>query len=159
VGQPDGQEEAGYWGEIMTVAALTRGIGGLVLDGCVRDRSRLIDLGLPVFCTGLSINGTDKFSDGKGSIGDPIKIAGVAVEQGDLIYGDEDGVVVVPQGTVPAVVAAARTRKRYEREIIRRIKAGESTLEIFQLAGNAWHRSESESQADAPVAPSTSSET
>lgn len=133
VAKPFGPEEAGYWGEIMTVAAIARGIGGLVLDGCVRDRSRLIDLGLPIFCVGLSINGTQKLKDGLGSIGEPITIGDVAIERGDFVYGDEDGVVVVPKARISEVVSAARARKEEELEIIQRIKSGESTLDIYRL--------------------------
>ena len=133
VAKPDRDEEAGYWGEIMSIAAIQRGIGGLVLDGCVRDRSRLVELGLPVFCSGLSIVGTQKAQGASGSVGRPISCGSVTINRGDLVYGDEDGVVIVAEARIGDVIQAALKRKEEEVGIIKRLREGETTLEIYGL--------------------------
>lgn len=67
-----GHHEAGYWGDIMTVAALARGIAGLVIDGCVRDSEAIARLEFPVFARGLSIRGTKKDAGAPGYLQSPI---------------------------------------------------------------------------------------
>src|SRR5258708_2871129 len=63
-----GAYEWGYWGEVLTRAALECGIAGVVIDGCVRDVDRLAEIGLPVFARGSAIRGTSKHTDGAGMI-------------------------------------------------------------------------------------------
>jgi len=126
-----GYPEAGPWGEIMTIAAQQRGIAGLVIDGSVRDARRMIDLGFPVFSQALCIKGTTK--DSLGRINHPILIGGVAVQPGDLILGDADGVVVVARRDAEAVLAASRLRAEKEEKIKEELKRGKSTLELYGL--------------------------
>ncbi|HEX9453530.1 MAG TPA: 4-carboxy-4-hydroxy-2-oxoadipate aldolase/oxaloacetate decarboxylase [Candidatus Binatia bacterium] len=121
--------EAGYWGEIMTQAALQRNISGLVIDGCVRDADLIEQAGFPVFSRGLSIRGTDK--NGGGHINAPIMIADVTINPGDLIVGDRDGVVVVPAAEIAATLDAAQKREDKETQIKRDLAAGKRTLEIY----------------------------
>ena len=84
-------KEFGYWGDIMGTSSITKGIAGLVIDGCVRDQFELEEMGFPVFSSGLSIRGTEKKFDGKGSLEEPIIIGNIAIEHGDLVLGDNDG--------------------------------------------------------------------
>jgi 4-hydroxy-4-methyl-2-oxoglutarate aldolase len=133
VALPSADVEAGYWGEIMSTAALGRDIAGLVIDGGVRDRTRLLALELPLFCTSLCIHGTTKAVDGPGSIGTAVAFGSSIVSIGDLVFGDADGVVVVPREQVQSVCAAAIERKRQEAEIIVRLRSGETTLTIYGL--------------------------
>jgi 4-hydroxy-4-methyl-2-oxoglutarate aldolase len=128
-----GETEAGYWGEILSEAALVRGLGGLVITGGVRDIDRIAALGFSVFAANVCIRGTSKEPDGDGRLGEPIRVGDVTVRPGDAVLGDADGVVVVEAGEVEAVVAAARARDLNERDVVRRIRDGESTLEIFGL--------------------------
>src|SRR4051812_45238527 len=86
--------ERGYWGEVLTTAAESRGITGLVIDGCVRDTAALQAHGFPVFATGVAIRGAQKVSGG--AVGGHVTIAGAEVAPGDWVVGDRDGVVVVP---------------------------------------------------------------
>lgn len=132
---PDGGLEHGYWGEVMTVAAMQRGIAGLVIHGGVRDSRRLVELGFPIFAACICIQGTGKRPDGAGSIGTPIRIGAATIHRGDLVVGDADGVVVIPEADVPAVVAGARRRDAEEGAILRRLREGESTLAIYGLPG------------------------
>jgi 4-hydroxy-4-methyl-2-oxoglutarate aldolase len=128
-----GWTEAGYWGEILSHAAVTCGLGGLVIDGGVRDADRIAAVGFPVFSAGLCIRGTTKDAEGPGALGCRVRFGDTAVHTGDVILGDRDGVVVVPALDVPSVVEAARRRVAAETEVIRRLQAGETTLSIYDL--------------------------
>jgi 4-hydroxy-4-methyl-2-oxoglutarate aldolase len=128
-----GQTEAGYWGEILSQAAVVQGIAGLVIAGGVRDVDRIAALGFPVFAANVCIRGTTKDPAGDGTLGEPIVVGEITVRPGDAVLGDADGVVVVEAGDVDAVVTAARARARQEDEILRRLQGGESTLEIYRL--------------------------
>lgn len=123
--------DAGYWGEIMATAAKVKGLGGLVIDGCVRDVDLLRDIGFPVFARGLCIDGTGKDRNSTGWINYPIRIGDVAVRPGDLIVGDADGVVVVDRLEIKSVLAAARKREEDEALIIKRLTEGENTIDIY----------------------------
>lgn len=126
-----GHHEAGYWGDIMTVAALARGIAGLVIDGCVRDSEAIARLEFPVFARGLSIRGTKKDARATGYLQSPITLGDVTVEPDDLVVGDADGVVVVSRASLAEVLERARERERREAEVIERLRKGETTLEIY----------------------------
>jgi 4-hydroxy-4-methyl-2-oxoglutarate aldolase len=123
----------GYWGEIMASAAIARGIAGIVITGGVRDSLRLIELGHPTFTTGTAIRGTVKVPDGDGAVGEPVRIGEVLVRLGDLIVGDADGVVAFPAHRAADVIAAAEQRDAAEQDILRRLAAGETTVEIYKL--------------------------
>jgi 4-hydroxy-4-methyl-2-oxoglutarate aldolase len=125
--------ENGYWGEIMTVAAQIRGIAGLVITGGVRDSLRIIELKFPLFSAAVCIRGTYKDPNGAGSIGDPVQLGNTVVERGDIVFGDADGVVVLPAGRAASIVAESRARDLDEITIIERLRRGESTVDIYGL--------------------------
>lgn len=127
-----GAYEYGYWGEILSVAASVRGLGGVVVDGGTRDRTQTALLGFPIFGREPCIRGTGKDPDG-GGFG-PVTIGDVTVERGDLVVGDADGVVVVEAARTEEVLSAADRRERDESRIMQRLRAGETTLDIFGLA-------------------------
>jgi len=126
-----GRYEHGYWGEVMSTAAKARGLGGLVIDGCVRDGVLLEALGFPVFARGLCIRGTGKDFGARGWINAPVLIGDVVVAPGDLICGDGDGVVCVPRGQAAAAAAAARQRDSHEADVCRQLEQGATTLDLF----------------------------
>lgn len=128
-----GGYEAGYWGEVMTVAATVRGLAGLVLDGCVRDGEQLRAMDFPVFARGLCIRGTGKFRTPPGVLGERIRIGDVHVEPGDWVLGDLDGVVVVPRAELAVTITATESRERKEAEIMAALRAGARTLDIYGL--------------------------
>lgn len=128
----DAFREAGLWGEIITVAAMQRGITGIVTNGAVRDTVPIRELGFPVFCGGVSIKGTTKAVPGKINV--PISFEGVVINPGDIVVADNDGVVVIPRQEAPQVLQAALAKEKSEAEIIRRIRAGESTMDVLRLA-------------------------
>ena len=121
--------EAGYWGDIMGTAAQVVGINGLVIDGCVRDGAELDEMGFPVFCRGLCIHGTTKY--GKGTINRPIVIGDVQIYAGDIVVGDRDGVVIVPQNRIDEAIEQSAAREAHEEEKRQMLKAGKTTLELF----------------------------
>lgn len=125
--------EAGYFGEVMACAAQARHIAGLVIDGGVRDREQLIDMNFPVFSRGLCIRGTGKDKEAYGAINKPIRIGEVGIFAGDLIYGDSDGVVVIPKNDAENIIKLANERDLEEQKVMKKLKAGERTLDIFNL--------------------------
>jgi 4-hydroxy-4-methyl-2-oxoglutarate aldolase len=128
-----GAYDHGYWGEVMSTAALARGLGGLVIDGGVRDFALLDTVGFPVFARGLCIRGTAKDPAAIGAIDVPLLFGALVVHPGDLVIGDNDGVVVVPAARAEAVIAASEARDAEEARICERLIAGETTLAIYGL--------------------------
>ncbi|WP_280150758.1 4-carboxy-4-hydroxy-2-oxoadipate aldolase/oxaloacetate decarboxylase [Piscinibacter sp. XHJ-5] len=126
-----GAYEHGYWGEIMTTMAKARGLAGLVIDGCVRDGVLLEQIGFPVFARGLCIRGTGKDYGAIGWLNAPVLIGDVTVSAGDLVVGDADGVVAVPRLRAAEVVAKSQQRERDEAAILKRLQAGESTMQVY----------------------------
>lgn len=131
----DGVYEHGYWGEIMSTAAAARKLGGLVIDGCVRDGAILAQVGFPVFARGLCIRGTGKSFTARGWINHPIVLGEATVEAGDLIVGDTDGVVAIPRAAVAATITASHKREEKEAEIMRKLREGGTTIDLY-----AWDR-------------------
>lgn len=125
--------EYGYWGEIMSTAARVRGLGGLVIDGCVRDGAVLEECGFPVFAKGLCIRGTGKDYGARGWINYPTLFDDLVVNPGDLVVGDTDGVVVLPRESASSIVTAAIEREAKEKEILKRLHSGERTLEVYNF--------------------------
>ncbi|WP_066151666.1 4-carboxy-4-hydroxy-2-oxoadipate aldolase/oxaloacetate decarboxylase [Hydrogenophaga pseudoflava] len=123
----------GYWGEIMSTAAQVRGLGGLVIAGGVRDIDLLERIGFPVFATGLCIRGTGKDHLARGWVNHPVLLGDITVHAGDLVLGDRDGVVVIGRERAAGVVQAAEQREAKEADVLKRIAAGERTLELYNF--------------------------
>jgi regulator of RNase E activity RraA len=110
------------WGELMTNAAIAAGLGGIVVDGAVRDKTELDRLGFPVFARSIIATSCDK--DGPGEINVPVACGNTVVMPGDVVVGDEDSVVVVPREFAEEVAAMAEQKSREESERIAEIHAG-----------------------------------
>lgn len=123
--------EAGPWGDILTEQAINKGVAGLIINGSVRDAQAIKSLGFSVFCRGLSIKGTAKKQPGKINI--PICISDTVINPGDYIFGDEDGVVVVPQKNLETVLKATQERENTEEIYRERIKQGDNTVDLLGL--------------------------
>lgn len=132
---PAGEVEAGYWGEVMTEAAMARGLAGLVISGGIRDAATLARIGWPVFAANICLHGTGKDTGGLGGLGVPIFLGEVRIAPGDLILGDDDGLVALAAQGIDAVLAASEAREAKEVSQIARLRAGERTLDIFGLDG------------------------
>ena len=109
-------------GSIMINACKKVGLAGVVLDAAVRDTEELRELGFPVYSVGSNPNGPTKFVPGR--INWPISCGGVAVNPGDLVVGDADGVVVVERGKAASLLDAAAKKVADERSRIADIVAG-----------------------------------
>lgn len=123
---------AGYWGEVLTVAAEAAGIVGLVIDGGVRDVAALARRRFPTFARGISVHGTSKAS--APSVGQPISMTGVSVAAGDLVVADDDGVVVLPADGVARILAAGEARAANEADIMKKLEQGGTTVDLLGLS-------------------------
>ena len=123
--------ELGYWGEVLTTAAQSRGIAGLVIDGGVRDIAALEAHAFPVFSTTIALRGATK--NRPGSVAHTVRVGDITVEPGDWVVGDADGVVVVPAAKTAAVIEAGRARADKEQGFFRELRAGATTLELLDL--------------------------
>ncbi|TQC46285.1 dimethylmenaquinone methyltransferase [Rhodococcus sp. WS4] len=122
----------GHWGEVLAVAAQQRGLLGLIVDGGVRDTVELADLDFPVFSRGISIVGTRKGYHGV--LGVPVTVGGMRITTGDLVIGDADGVVAIPQERVTEVLDRSDARVADEKRIVDELRAGKTTLELYKFA-------------------------
>jgi 4-hydroxy-4-methyl-2-oxoglutarate aldolase len=115
----------------MATSAVAKGLGGLAIDGCIRDSAEIIKMSFPIFCRGFCIQGTTKTV--LGLINHPTLFGGVLVHPGDLVLGDDDGMVVVDRNECEAVLE--KSIKRIEAEKIKseRLRAGISSVELNQL--------------------------
>ncbi len=121
--------EAGYWGDLMSLGAKTKGINGVVIDGCVRDADDIEAMGFNVFSRGLCILGTSNYGDG--FLNEPITIGDVLINPGDIIVGDRDGVVVVPATKIEEVIEKATAREAKEENTRRQLREGKTSIEIY----------------------------
>ncbi len=126
-----GYPEAGYFGGLMATSALAKKIGGLAIDGSIRDSAEIIRMGFPVFCRGFCIRGTTKTV--LGLINHPTLFGDVLVRPGDLILGDDDGIVVVERAECEEVLEKSIKRVEAEKLKSEKLKAGVSSVELNQL--------------------------
>jgi regulator of RNase E activity RraA len=118
-----GRLDGTVWGDILTIMAHRKGLAGTVIHGVCRDASRSLELGYPIFSRGVSMR------TGRGRVQSdgyqvPVSLGDVRVEPGDMLVGDADGVVVIPQGRLDDVLAAARDIAGAEDRIRTEIEAG-----------------------------------
>ncbi len=125
------QTVRGYWGEVLTIAAMTAGIAAFLIDGHVRDIAAIESHRFPVFARGTALRGASK--RGPGEIGAAAVVGGVLVRTGDWLVGDADGVVCVPAARLGECQAAAARRAEAERGYLQRIRAGETTAQLLAL--------------------------
>ncbi len=121
--------EAGYWGDLMSLGAKTKGIAGLVIDACVRDADDIEAMDFPVFSRGLCIRGTSSLEGG--TLNKSIVIGGVTINPGDIIVGDRDGVVVVPKELLAETVEKAKAREVREKSIREQLRQGKTSIQIY----------------------------
>jgi len=123
---------AGYWGEVLTVAAQAAGLKGLIIDGGVRDIAAMEQRGFPVFARGVAVRGTIKAS--YQSYGEPIVFTGIPAASGDLVIADDDGIVIIPAAQAARVIAAGEAREQKERLMMEQLSAGRTTVDLMGLA-------------------------
>jgi 4-hydroxy-4-methyl-2-oxoglutarate aldolase len=131
VATTDGYPDAGYFGDLMATSAVARQVGGLAIDGCVRDSAEIIEMGFPTFCRGTCMRGTAKQT--LGSVNHPVLFGDVVVNPGDLVLGDDDGIVIISRPRLEEVLAATRLRVEKEKEKAVVLKQGISSVEFNKL--------------------------
>ena len=135
-----GRENATVWGDILTWVAHTRGIAGTVIDGACRDTHLSLELGYPIFSRSYSMR-TGKDRVQVEAMGGPVNIGDARVEQGDLLRGDSDGIVVIPKAHESEVLMVAEEIDAVEDRIRRAVQGGMSLTEARRQHG--YHRLQS----------------
>ncbi len=129
-----GSQRSGIWGELLSTAALNGGCTGAVIHGAVRDIDQMRKMGFPVFATGTcpydSLN-RQRVID----LDIPVKIDGVVIEPGSLIFCDEDGIVVVPLELEMAAIEHAMKKVAEENMVRKEIRKGMKASEAYQKYG------------------------
>ena len=123
-----------YWGELLSTATRARGGTGCIIDGYTRDSRAIIDMGFPVFSTGFK----PVDSSSRSTVVDfnvPIECGGVKVRPGDVVFGDFDGIVVIPIEILPEVVEEAAEKVESENATRDMLQQGHLLREVYDKYG------------------------
>lgn len=129
-----GWQGCAAYGDMVSAMAKNAGAAGMVADGPARDLAGIQALDFPAFATGLNPN--SPYDTGPGAVGYPVQIGGRQVASGDMIIGDQDGVVVVPFAQIDEVIAGLEVVRAAERDLEAKVKAGlavpDAIADLFQ---------------------------
>jgi regulator of RNase E activity RraA len=129
-----GREYCTVWGDLMSLTASRKGVAGTVIDGVCRDISGIRELRYPIFTKGFyMVTGKDRVQ--VDAVNVPVAISGVLVKPGDIMLGDDTGVVVIPQEKAAEVLDVAREIAEKEEIIVREVKNGATLREARSRVG------------------------
>ena len=134
VAQCKARQISAFWGGLLTNAAVGHKVSGVITDGGVRDYNEIVELNFPTFSVGLTPYDSLGRMDAK-ERDIPIECGGVRVCPGDLVFGDVDGVVVVPQDITEEVIAKAWEKVQAESTVREELRSGASVVETFKKHG------------------------
>lgn len=117
-----GQVDNAVIGGILSFYAASIGTAGIVLDGAIRDVAEVRERDFPVYARGVTHRGP--YKDGPGEINVPISVGGMVVNPGDIVVGDQDGLLAIPQEGVEALIDRARAHLETEAQTMRAMKEG-----------------------------------
>lgn len=123
-----------FWGELLSTAARARGARGAIIEGFIRDARQILAMQFPVFMTGFS----PVDANGRGDVvayNVPIECGGVTVHPGDIVFGDIDGIVVIPQAVETTVIHAALEKVSGENRTRDALLAGATLREVYDKYG------------------------
>lgn len=127
-----GRPDPAVIGELLGGAARAKGVAGVVVDGAVRDSGRLMQWAdFAVFARSVNPRGPSTMD--RGSVNEPVAFGGARVAPGDIILGDDDGLVVIPHGEAEGRLEAALARVRAEEGWERELASGRTTLDVFNV--------------------------
>ena len=122
------------WGELLTTRAQYLKAAGCLTDGCIRDSSAIRKMNFPIFSNGT--NPVDTKFRGKMIMSDvPAEVGGVLIKSGDLIFGDQDGLVSIPAKLIDEVVEKSYQKVSQENTVRKELKEGKSLKEVFLKHG------------------------
>ena len=123
-----------YWGELLSTATRARGGIGCIIDGYTRDSQAIVEMGFPVFSTGFKPVDSSSRSMVV-DFGCPIECGGVTVRPGDVVFGDFDGLVVIPIEVLPEVVNGAAEKVQSENLTREMLQQGHLLREVYDKYG------------------------
>lgn len=121
----DGEINRALIGEIMTTLAQARGAAGFVVNGAIRDSGAIAKSEFPCFARSAIHRGP--YKNGPGEINTSVSIGGFVIEPGDIVVGDEDGIVAFPQLIAPNLLRAVHAQEKKEEDILNSIRSGTYT--------------------------------
>lgn len=129
-----GSRRSGVWGELLSTASRNRGCAGVIVDGAVRDVAAMREMGFPVFAG--CVSPYDSLHRQRViSRDEPVEVGGIIIRSGDLVFADEDGVVIVPHEVEAEILAAAWQKVHAENEVRDAIREGLGAKEAFDKYG------------------------
>jgi 4-hydroxy-4-methyl-2-oxoglutarate aldolase len=129
-----GEKIGAYWGELLTTRAMNRGARGAVIDGFTRDCRMIMDMKFPIFIAGISpADSAGRIHVTKYNV--PVQCGGVNVNPGDIVFGDFDGVIVIPREIAEEAITRAEEKAEAENKVREELQRGESVSSVWEKYG------------------------